>query len=91
MKSPIDQMASVVAHERKVRQMFAEQHITNSGSRKPYDGKELRPYEGRPGSMDAYALPSVVDGKDVPYTGIHPQCVGVSQAQPFSYPRGSEG
>lgn len=23
-----------------------------------YDGKELRPYEGRPGAMDAYALPS---------------------------------
>lgn len=31
-----------------------------------YDGKELRPYEGRPGAMDAYALPSLVDGQRVP-------------------------
>ena len=23
-----------------------------------YDGKELRPFEGRPGAMDAYNLPS---------------------------------
>lgn len=23
-----------------------------------YDGAELRPFEGRPGAMDAYALPS---------------------------------
>jgi hypothetical protein len=23
-----------------------------------YDGKELRPYQGRPGAMDAFALPS---------------------------------
>jgi len=27
-----------------------------------YDGKELRPFEGRPGSMDAFALPSMVSG-----------------------------
>lgn len=26
--------------------------------RKVYDGKELRPFEGRPGAMDAYNLPS---------------------------------
>lgn len=25
---------------------------------KLYDGKELRPYQGRPGAMDAFALPS---------------------------------
>ena len=24
----------------------------------PYDGAELRPFEGRPGSMDAFNLPS---------------------------------
>lgn len=24
----------------------------------PYDGAELRPYEGRPGAMDAFRLPS---------------------------------
>lgn len=26
--------------------------------RELYDGKELKPFEGRPGSMDAHALPS---------------------------------
>jgi hypothetical protein len=28
-----------------------------------YDGKELRPFTGRPGSMDAYALPSLHMGQ----------------------------
>lgn len=27
-----------------------------------YDGKELRPYTGRPGAMDAYKLPSLMQG-----------------------------
>lgn len=27
----------------------------------PYTGKELAPYEGRPGAMDAYSIPSVND------------------------------
>lgn len=27
-------------------------------SRENYDGAELRPYDGRPGAMDAYSLPS---------------------------------
>lgn len=32
--------------------------ITNAGSKGLYDGRELRPFEGRPGAMDAYRLPS---------------------------------
>jgi hypothetical protein len=28
-----------------------------------YEGKELRPFNGRPGSMDAYALPSLHMGQ----------------------------
>lgn len=28
-----------------------------------YDGAELRPFTGRPGSMDAYALPSMHMGQ----------------------------
>lgn len=28
-----------------------------------YDGKELRPYDGRPRAMDAYKLPSMYQGK----------------------------
>jgi hypothetical protein len=31
-----------------------------------YDGRELRPYEGRPGAMDAFTLPSLQNGKRVP-------------------------
>lgn len=32
--------------------------ITSFGQKSNYDGAELRPYTGRPGSMDAYALKS---------------------------------
>ena len=32
--------------------------ITNTGSKGLYDGRELRPFDGRPGAMDAYRLPS---------------------------------
>ncbi len=74
MKSPIDQMAHVQNHIRSVRTMFTGHHVATE--RQSYDGAELRPFTGRPGSMDAYALPSVVDGVKVPYTGIRPQCVG---------------
>lgn len=28
-----------------------------------YEGKELLPYDGRPGAMDAYKLPSMHQGK----------------------------
>ena len=27
-----------------------------------YDGRELMPYTGRPGAMDAYKLPSLMQG-----------------------------
>lgn len=28
-----------------------------------YDGQELKPFDGRPGAMDAYRLPSLVNGR----------------------------
>lgn len=31
-----------------------------------YNGAELRPYQGRPGAMDAYQLPSVINGVRTP-------------------------
>ena len=31
-----------------------------------YGGQELQPYQGRPGAMDAYALPSVFNGVRTP-------------------------
>lgn len=41
-----------------------------------YDGRELHPYCGRPGAMDAFALPSLVDGVRVPRRA--PMLVGES-------------
>lgn len=41
-----------------------------------YMGAELRPYEGRPGAMDAFELPSVVNGERVPRTAPRLLCVG---------------
>jgi len=35
----------------------------NVQERGTYDGKELRPYEGRPNAMDAFKLPSVMGSK----------------------------
>ncbi len=35
----------------------ASQHLRDPGT---YDGAELRPFEGRPGAMDAFALPSLI-------------------------------
>lgn len=31
-----------------------------------YDGRELQPFSGRPGAMDAFALPSIHNGQSVP-------------------------
>lgn len=40
----------------------ASQHLRDPGT---YDGAELRPFEGRPGAMDAYGLPSLIQGRRV--------------------------
>lgn len=45
----------------------ASRTLVDAGSRQPYDGAELRPYTGRPGAMDAYALPSRMGDKRVHY------------------------
>ena len=31
-----------------------------------YDAKDLRPFDGRSGAMDAYRLPSIINGREVP-------------------------
>ena len=31
-----------------------------------YEAKELKPYDGRPGAMDAFKLPSVMNGVAIP-------------------------
>ena len=39
--------------------------VTNASTNGAYDGAELRPFEDRAGSMDAYSLPSLVNGRRV--------------------------
>lgn len=46
---------------------------TTSGN---YMGAELQPYSGRPGAMDAFELPSVVNGERVPRIAPRLLCVG---------------
>ncbi len=41
----------------------ASQHLRDGGA--TYDGAELRPFDGRPGAMDAYGLPSLIAGQRV--------------------------
>ena len=43
--------------------------VRNSNSKGTYAGAELQPFSGRPGAMDAYALPSLVGGRRVPRDG----------------------
>lgn len=41
--------------------------MVNAVVREPYLGKELAPYNGRPGAMDAYSLPSRVGDRRFHY------------------------
>jgi hypothetical protein len=41
-----------------------------------YDGAELKPFQGRPGSMDAYGLPSLRNGVRTAYSGPKPILTG---------------
>ena len=45
----------------------ASRTLVNAVSREPYLGKELAPYNGRPGAMDAYSLPSLQNSRRVHY------------------------
>ena len=45
--------------------MSADTPILNSTSRGRYDGSELRPFEGRPGAMDAFNLPSRIGARRI--------------------------
>ena len=87
MKSPIDQMSHVQRHIKEVRGMFKDHKPAYVPPSKHYDGKELRPFTGRPGSMDAFSLPSRTGDEYRPYVGPRPQCVGAAGPAPFTYSR----
>ena len=48
----------VVAHKRHAPLVVREAPVRNSNAKGTYAGAELQPFSGRPGAMDAYALPS---------------------------------
>lgn len=48
----------VVAHKRHAPLVVREEPVRNSNAKGTYSGAELQPFSGRPGAMDAYALPS---------------------------------
>lgn len=52
----------------------------NLFERSTYCGAELRPYTGRPGAMDAYRLPSLVNGKAAPR--VAPMLMGIKRTDP---------
>lgn len=42
-----------------------KRHHTTGSVYGTYDGRELKPCEGRPNAMDAFALPSLINGQRV--------------------------
>jgi len=42
-----------------------KRHHTTGKAAGIYDGSELKPYEGRPNAMDAFELPSILNGQRV--------------------------
>ena len=48
----------VVAHKRHAPLVVREAPVRNSNAKGTYAGAELQPFSGRPGPIDAYALPS---------------------------------
>ena len=45
----------------------ATRAFVNASTVRKYDGAELRPFDGRPGAMDAYSLPSRMGDRRVHY------------------------
>lgn len=59
-------MAANKARPRQTQPSVATSRTTvNAGVREIYTAPELKPYAGRPGAMDAYSMPSLVQGKRV--------------------------
>lgn len=50
--------------------------MNNLFEQSTYSGEELKPFEGRPGAMDAYQLPSLYRGKRIEPTPPKPMLVG---------------
>ena len=55
----------VVVQKRQVPTVVREEPVRNSNAKGTYSGAELQPFSGRPGAMDAYALPSRTSDKRI--------------------------
>lgn len=55
----------VVVQKRHVPTAVREEPVCNSNAKGTYSGAELQPFSGRPGAMDAYALPSRTSDKRI--------------------------
>ena len=55
----------VVVQKRHVPTVVREEPVRNSNAKGTYSGAELQPFSGRPGAMDAYALPSRTSNKRI--------------------------
>ena len=64
MHNPLQQCASIAELGQKIdKQPSGRVFVSDVAGL--YDGRELQPYTGRPGAMDAYALPSIHNGQRV--------------------------
>lgn len=62
-----------------------ETPVRNSTTSGHYTATELRPYQGRPGAMDAFALPSVVNCVAVPRQAPSSMCTGNGTPMPCAH------
>jgi hypothetical protein len=82
---PRDEHAKTIARRRQRRAARAQDapplQICNATSSKGYTGQELRPYTGRPGSLDFLACPSRT-GASLHYRSE--QCIQFQRSEPLA-------
>jgi len=82
---PRDEHTEAIARRRQRRAAQAQAtpplQICNATSREPYTGQELRPYDGRPGSLDHLDTPSRA-GNRLHYRSE--QCIQFQRSEPLA-------
>jgi hypothetical protein len=75
-------LLSAVARDEKQERAMPVRNSTTTGNYVPL---ELRAFDGRPGAMDAFALPSLVGNELVQPRGIKAGCTGAAPSTPAFY------
>lgn len=72
LQHPTPSAAALAARRKDERLQLASRQapISNGSMRGTYSGAELRTYDGHPGAMDAYGLPTLHSGKRT-YLPLH--------------------